>query len=163
MTDSADLGIQSPVIYPEGFVSAVANANGGTSASSSSTTTPMEEGSTLNLAKERHSSSSHSLSPEKEYFFGVRRWHPRWMQRLRNAKFFTLILSLNCLFEGALVSGEGGRERGGGEGKRRGREVVGEGVARNLWRGEGLALGKAQCTASFDGGYCGLVRERGHR
>lgn len=42
-----------------------------------------------------------------QYYFGVRSWHPEWMQRaFANAKFFTFILCVNGLVEGALVSGK---------------------------------------------------------
>ena len=42
-----------------------------------------------------------------QYYFGVKCWHPKWMQKVfANAKFFTLILCLNGFVEGALVSGK---------------------------------------------------------
>ena len=44
-------------------------------------------------------------SQGKEYFCGIGRWKPKWLQVFRNAKFFTFILCLNCLVEGSLVSG----------------------------------------------------------
>ena len=48
-----------------------------------------------------------TASDESQYHFGIRSWHPKWMQTaFANAKFFTLILCLNGLVEGALVSGK---------------------------------------------------------
>lgn len=41
----------------------------------------------------------------KEYFCGVGKCRPKWMQVFRDSKFFTFILCLNCCIEGALVSG----------------------------------------------------------
>ena len=42
-----------------------------------------------------------------QYFFGIGRWHPKWMQTaFANAKFFTFLLCVHGLVEGALVSGE---------------------------------------------------------
>ena len=43
---------------------------------------------------------------EYMYYFGFRKWHPKWLQKFANAKFFTFILCINSLVEGALVSGE---------------------------------------------------------
>ena len=43
---------------------------------------------------------------EKEYFCGIRRWHPASFQIFRTAKFFTFILCLYCIIEGALISGK---------------------------------------------------------
>ena len=44
---------------------------------------------------------------QQQYYFGIRNWHPQWMQRaFANAKFFTFILCVNGLVEGALASGE---------------------------------------------------------
>ena len=43
---------------------------------------------------------------QKHYYFGIRCWHPKWLQILANAKFFTFLLCINGLVEGALVSGE---------------------------------------------------------
>ena len=43
----------------------------------------------------------------KQYYFGFWCWHPQWMQvAFANAKFFTFLLCINGLVEGALVSGE---------------------------------------------------------
>ena len=39
------------------------------------------------------------------YYYGCGRCHPRWLQVLANAKFYTLILSLFILVEGAIASG----------------------------------------------------------
>ena len=44
---------------------------------------------------------------DTEYYYGIRCWHPKWMQYLcANAKFFTFILCLTGFVEGALVSGK---------------------------------------------------------
>ena len=42
----------------------------------------------------------------KRYYCGFGKWHPKWLQIFANAKFFTFILCVNTLAEGALVSGE---------------------------------------------------------
>ncbi len=42
----------------------------------------------------------------KEYYCGFGKSRPKWMQMFRNSKFFTFILCLNALIEGALVSGK---------------------------------------------------------
>ena len=48
-----------------------------------------------------------SVTEEPQYYFGIRCWHPQWMQvAFANAKFFTFILCINGLVEGALVSGK---------------------------------------------------------
>ena len=39
------------------------------------------------------------------YYYGCGRCHPRWLQFLANAKFYTLILSLFIVVEGAIASG----------------------------------------------------------
>ena len=134
-----DLG-QPPIIYPEGFIKAVAadsegdahESSGGSSASGTSssntsqtqltnirlspTTKDVELQNYAGLEKERHPSSSSatgSLRSGKaaeqqpvEYYCGVGRCRPSWMQRLRDARFFTFLLCLNTFIEGALVSGE---------------------------------------------------------
>ena len=41
-----------------------------------------------------------------EYYCGVGRCRPSWMQRLRDARFFTFLLCLNCFVQGSLVSGK---------------------------------------------------------
>ena len=41
----------------------------------------------------------------KPYYCGVGPCHPKKLQWFASAKFFTIILSLNGLIEGALVSG----------------------------------------------------------
>lgn len=42
-----------------------------------------------------------------KYYFGIKCWHPKWMQvAFANAKFFTFMLCLNGFVEGALVSGK---------------------------------------------------------
>ena len=135
-TEETDLG-QAPIIYPEGFVKAVAedshrnghasSSSGGSGSSSSNTSQtqlvqvrlePLKpggeepgEGKAV-LDKERHpSSSSGGKGSEvenevvQEYYCGVGRCRPSWMQKLRDARFFTFLLCCNCFIEGALVSG----------------------------------------------------------
>ena len=49
------------------------------------------------------------MDPEgtrQQFYFGVWGWHPKWLQVLANAKFFTFILCVNGFVEGALVSGK---------------------------------------------------------
>lgn len=63
------------------------------------------------VKKERHLSTSSkrsSLKEEltKEYYCGLGRCRPKWMQIFLDARFFTFLLCLNCFIEGALVSGE---------------------------------------------------------
>jgi hypothetical protein len=42
-----------------------------------------------------------------KYYFGFPCWRPKWMQTVfANAKFFTVLLCINGLVEGALASGE---------------------------------------------------------
>ena len=41
----------------------------------------------------------------KQYYCGIGPCHPKTLQWFASAKFFTFILSLNGLIEGALVSG----------------------------------------------------------
>lgn len=42
----------------------------------------------------------------KEYYCGFGKCKPKWLQVFRNAKFFTFLMCLNSLVEGAIVSGE---------------------------------------------------------
>ena len=59
------------------------------------------------VKKERHlSSSSKHREGEEQYYCGLGSCRPKWMQVLRDARFFTFLLCLNCFIEGALVSGE---------------------------------------------------------
>lgn len=135
-TEETDFG-QAPIIYPEGFIKAVAedshrnghasSSSGGSGSSSSNTSQtqlvqvrlePLKpggeepgEGKAV-LDKERHpSSSSGGKGSEvenevvQEYYCGVGRCRPSWMQKLRDARFFTFLLCCNCFIEGALVSG----------------------------------------------------------
>ncbi len=44
------------------------------------------------------------VPPAKEYFCGIRGWHPRWLQVFRSGIFFTILLCCNCLIERALGS-----------------------------------------------------------
>lgn len=136
--EEIDLG-QAPVIYPQGFIKAVAedshrnghtSSSGGSGSSSSNTSQtqlvhvslePVKSGdekqgvSETVLGKERHPSSSSSsgsgrkgseTAAVQEYYCGVGRCRPKWMQKLRDARFFTFLLCCNCFIEGALVSGE---------------------------------------------------------
>lgn len=123
--------VQPPVIYPEGFIKAVAEGNAlgntpshesiegsGSSSGSNTSQTQLQHVSKeevlLQSPKERHPSSgsagSHSKREDSEqpveYYCGVGRCRPKWMQRLRDARFFTFLLCCNCFIEGALVSGE---------------------------------------------------------
>ena len=134
--EETDLG-QAPIIYPEGFIKAVAEDNrngheqsGGSGSSSSNTSQTQlvhiglqpikgddEQGQVV-LEKERHPSSSSTGSRsaarkgseegpvQQEYYCGVGRCRPSWLQRLRDARFFTFLLCFNVFIEGALVSGE---------------------------------------------------------
>ncbi len=55
------------------------------------------------------STSSQILVPttgEREYFCGIGKCRPQWIQVFRSTKFFTFILCLNSVIEGALVSGK---------------------------------------------------------
>lgn len=124
---------QPPIIYPEGFIKSVAeeengvhqqSSSGGSGSSSSNTSQTLltsvvsspaknvELQDPVGLGKERHLSSSSTGSRRKgseqpvEYYCGVGRCRPSWMQRLRDARFFTFLLCLNTFIEGALVSGE---------------------------------------------------------
>ncbi len=61
------------------------------------------------VKKERHVSSSSQRSSSissEEYYCGVGKCRPKWLQVFVNARFFTFLLCLNCFIEGALVSGE---------------------------------------------------------
>ena len=63
------------------------------------------------ISKERHLSSSSKRSSLMEdartdYFCGLGRCRPKWLQVLVDARFFTFLLCLNCFIEGALVSGK---------------------------------------------------------
>lgn len=66
----------------------------------SDTAAATEEGS-------RQSERNYAVPDEllKTYYFGCRGFHPRWLQVLANKKFFTFILCLFTLIEGAVVSG----------------------------------------------------------
>ena len=137
-TVETDFG-RPPVIYSDGFVKAVAKetlpaveSSGGSGSSSSNNsqthlspirlvpTKDVELQDPVGLEKERHPSSSSTGSQARrkasgheeqvEYYCGVGRCRPSWMQRLRDARFFTFLLCLNCFIEGALVSGEPGMQ-----------------------------------------------------
>ena len=62
------------------------------------------------VKKERHLSSSSKRASlregEEQYYCGLGKCRPKWMQVFRDARFFTFLLCLNCFIEGALVSGE---------------------------------------------------------
>ena len=132
-TEEIDFGT-APIIYPEGFIKAVAEdrnghtssheSSGGSGSSSSNASQtqliqairlkPDKQGAVLD--KERHVSSSSSSNGSEgksseaeivqEYYCGVGKCRPSWMQKLRDARFFTFLLCCNCFIEGALVSGE---------------------------------------------------------
>ena len=139
--EEIDLG-QAPIVYPKGFIKAVAEnshrnghassheSSGGSGSSSSNTSQtqlvqvslePEKRGDDEKSAdeavldKERHPSASSSSARKiseaegtvvQEYYCGVGRCRPGWMQKLRDARFFTFLLCCNCFIEGALVSGE---------------------------------------------------------
>ena len=44
-------------------------------------------------------------SKAEEYYCGIWKCRPRWIQVFRKGKFFTFILCLYCCIQGALVSG----------------------------------------------------------
>ena len=72
-------------------------------------TTEMEDVELQNL-KECHTGSMSAKGKDSEqkpmeYYCGVGRCRPSWMQRLRDARFFTFLLCCNTFIEGALVSG----------------------------------------------------------
>ena len=94
MTDQPDFIQNQPVVYPVAFINAL-----GSDAAETSGSVQSEETSTVGadpLFKDY---------PVKEYYCGIRKWHPKWLQVFRSSKFFTLILCLQALTEGALVSG----------------------------------------------------------
>lgn len=41
----------------------------------------------------------------KEYFCGIGKFRPKFLQVFKDAKFFTFLLCCNCFIEGALASG----------------------------------------------------------
>ena len=45
------------------------------------------------------------LDEVKEYFCGLGKCRPKWLQIFGNSKFFTFLMCLNATIEGALVSG----------------------------------------------------------
>ena len=47
-----------------------------------------------------------SVPPGPVYYFGCRLYHPEWLQKLADAKFYTFILVLFVVVEGAITSGE---------------------------------------------------------
>ena len=57
------------------------------------------------LEKKPRTPSSPPPPPAKEYYCGVGKCHPRWLQVFQHAKFFTFLLCLFCFVQGALVSG----------------------------------------------------------
>jgi len=48
---------------------------------------------------------SSKVEMPNKYYFGIRSWHPQWLQFLASAKFYTFCLCAASLIEGALVSG----------------------------------------------------------
>ena len=90
--------------------------NGALSHVSNVSTTEMEDVELQNhvgLEKERHGSTGSRSGKGRdsveqqsvEYYCGIGRCRPSWMQRLRDARFFTFLLCCNTFIEGALVSG----------------------------------------------------------
>ena len=63
-----------------------------------------------NELKNQHEDSDQSSvrSPQdgKVYYFGCGSCHPRWLQCLADGKFYTFILSLFVIVEGAIISGK---------------------------------------------------------
>lgn len=49
--------------------------------------------------------SNHADGRAKEYFCGLGKCRPKWLQIFGNSKFFTFLMCLNATIEGALVSG----------------------------------------------------------
>ena len=55
----------------------------------------------------RQNSTESTQSTTKQVFhFGCGPWHPKWLQVLANAKFYTFILCLFVIVEGSITSGE---------------------------------------------------------
>ena len=107
MTDSPKL-VSETVIHPGGFSPSLTDSDPPTHAQNGKLEdVPLgkEESPESALENELHTRSPSPPSP-KEYYCGVGRCHPKWMQVFRDAKFFTFLLSLNCFVEGALVSGQ---------------------------------------------------------
>lgn len=107
MTDSPKL-VPETVIHPGGFPPSLTDSDPPTHTQNGKLEdVPLgkkEESPESALENELHTRSPSPPSP-KEYYCGVGRCHPKWMQVFRDAKFFTFLLSLNCFVEGALVSG----------------------------------------------------------
>ena len=111
MSDSPKLAPET-VIHPGGFPPSLTDSDPPTHAQNGELEdVPLGE---KEDAPESHESTLenelHTPSPPpplpREYYCGVGRCHPKWMQVFRDAKFFTFLLSLNCFIEGALVSGQ---------------------------------------------------------
>ena len=108
MSDSPDF-VPGTVMHPDALVSSLAFPQGN---AGELTEVPLGDKETSEnhesaLEKEFHSPSSSSTPPPaKEYYCGVGKIHPRWLQIFRDAKFFTFLLCVDCFIEGALVSGE---------------------------------------------------------
>ena len=44
--------------------------------------------------------------PDEEYYFGIWKFRPKWLQKIfRNSYFFTFLMCCNVTIEGALASG----------------------------------------------------------
>jgi len=46
-----------------------------------------------------------SESEQKMYYFGIGSWHPKWLQVFASKNFFTFLLCVFGVVEGALISG----------------------------------------------------------
>jgi len=115
MSDSPDF-VPGTVLHPDALVSSLARSTIPAQAQGNAgelTELPLgdkeprdaSENHESALEKEFHTPSS-TPPPAKEYYCGVGKLHPRWLQVFRDAKFFTFLLCLDCFIEGALVSGE---------------------------------------------------------
>lgn len=70
-----------------------------------------ENGDIVTLNKDIDDESNRTnltIPPElaKSYTFGCNRFHPKFLQKLANKKFFTAILSVFAFFQSAIVSGK---------------------------------------------------------
>ena len=95
MSESPDISLHPPPVYPDALLQRMANGQGNGSCSVASTPGDV----TRDLVE--------SSESQRVYYCGLGRCRPAWMQRLfANAKFFTLLLCAYAFVEGAIVSGE---------------------------------------------------------
>ena len=52
------------------------------------------------------STQSSTAQSKPVFYFGCGPWHPKWLQVLANAKFYTFILCFFVIVEGSITSGE---------------------------------------------------------